>query len=60
MFCPKCKAMLVLNRGTGQRECKRPNCGYSESKGETKITSREMEKKEILFNGTMALQFTIL
>ena len=48
VFCPKCKAMLVLNRGTGQRECKRPNCGYSESKGETKITSREMEKKEIV------------
>ena len=45
MFCPKCKAMLVLNRETGQRVCKRPNCGYSEGKGETKITSREMEKK---------------
>tara|TARA_B100000902_G_C27040621_1_gene779106 strand:+ start:184 stop:498 length:315 start_codon:yes stop_codon:yes gene_type:complete len=48
MFCPKCKSMLVLNRSTGQRECKRPNCGHSENKGKTKITSREMEKKEIV------------
>ena len=46
MFCPKCKSMLVLNRSSGQRECKRPNCEYSESKGEAKITSREMEKKK--------------
>ena len=33
MFCPKCKSILVLNRATGQRECKRPNCGHSEGKG---------------------------
>ena len=61
MFCPKCKSMLVLNRNTGQRECKRPNCGHSESKGETKITSREMEKKEIVvtegLEGTLPRDF---
>ena len=49
MFCPKCKAMLVLNRRTGQRECKRPNCNYSESKGKKlKSQVEAMEKKEIV------------
>ena len=58
MFCPKCKSMLVLNRNTGQRECKRPNCGHSESKGETKITSREMEKKRNSSNRGTRRYFT--
>ena len=48
MFCPKCKAMLVLNRSTGLKECKRPNCSYYEEKGEVKLTSRDIEKKEIV------------
>ena len=38
MFCPKCKSILVLNRATGQRECKRPNCGHSEDKGKELVT----------------------
>ena len=48
MFCPKCKSMLVLNRTTNRKECKRPNCGHSEDKGKAKITSRNMEKKEMV------------
>ena len=48
MFCPKCKSMLVLNRTTGQRECKRPNCGHSEKKGEANLTSRDIQKKKIV------------
>ena len=40
--------MLMLNRTTGQRECKRPNCGHSEKKGEAKLTSRDIQKKEIV------------
>jgi len=48
MFCPKCKSILVLNRTTGKRECKRPNCGHSENKGEAKITSRERKDKEMV------------
>ena len=48
MFCPNCKSMLVLNRATGKRECKRPKCGYSENKGEAKLTSRDIQKKEIV------------
>ena len=54
MFCPKCKSMLVLNRATGQKECKRKYsdgrkpCGYSENKGKTEIKSREIEKKEMV------------
>ena len=43
MFCPKCKALLVLNRATGQKECKRPNCGHSEDKGKEVITKRKQE-----------------
>ena len=48
MFCPKCKAILVLNRATGQKECKRPNCGHSEDKGKEVITKRKQEDKEMV------------
>ena len=47
MFCPKCKSILVLNRATGQKECKRPNCGHSEDKGKEIITKRKQEDKEV-------------
>jgi len=53
MFCPKCKAILVLNRSTGQKECKRKypdgkKCGYSEDKGKEVITKRKQEDKEMV------------
>ena len=48
MFCPKCKAILVLNRATVQKECKRPNCGHSEDKGKEVITKRKQEDKEMV------------
>ena len=48
MFCPKCKAILVLNRATGQKECKRPNCGHSEDKRKEVITKRKQEDKEMV------------
>ena len=48
MFCPTCKAMLSLNRATGQRECKRTNCNYSEDKGEEIITKRKQKDKEMV------------
>ena len=48
MFCPKCKSILVLNRTTGQRECKRPNCGHSEDKGKELVTKRKQKDKKIV------------
>ena len=48
MFCPKCKSILMLNRESGQKECKRPNCGHTEGKGEAKVTRREREDKEMV------------
>ena len=48
MFCPKCKSILVLNRATGQKECKRPNCGHSEDKGKEVIKKRKREDKEMV------------
>tara|TARA_Y100001970_G_scaffold119580_1_gene148347 strand:+ start:387 stop:665 length:279 start_codon:yes stop_codon:yes gene_type:complete len=38
----------MLNRETGQKECKRPNCGHTEVKGEAKVTSRERQDKEMV------------
>ena len=46
MFCPKCKSILMLNRETGQKECRR--CGHTEGKGKAKVTSREREDKEMV------------
>ena len=48
MFCPKCKSILMLNRETGLKECRRPNCGHTEGKGKAKVTSREREDKEMV------------
>ena len=55
MFCPKCKAILVLNRAPGMKECKRPNCGHSEDKGKEVITKRKQEDKEmVVTEGTVS------
>ena len=42
--------MLSLNRATGQRKCKRPNCNYSEDKIEDIIT-KETKDKEMVVEG---------
>ena len=33
ILCPKCRALMRLNRETNQMECKRPDCGHIEPKG---------------------------
>lgn len=49
LLCPKCKALMKLNRETGQMECKRPDCGHNEPKGEEEnITTRKRINREIV------------
>ena len=49
ILCPKCKALMKLNRKTDQMECKRPDCGHNEPKGkEENITTRKRVDREIV------------
>ena len=49
LLCPKCKALMKLNRKTDQMECKRPACGHNEPKGkEENITTRKRIDREIV------------
>ena len=49
LLCPKCRALMKLNRKTSRMECKRPDCGHTEPKGEdTKITTRKRIDREIV------------
>ena len=41
------KAMLVLNRKSGQRECKRPNCGYQKTKVKLKSQVEKWKKRKL-------------
>ena len=49
LLCPKCKALMRLNRETDRMECKRPDCGHNEPKGkEENITTRKRIDREIV------------
>ncbi len=49
ILCPKCRALMRLNRETSQMECKRPDCGHIEPKGKkAKITTRKRIDREIV------------
>ena len=48
-FCPKCKALMMLNRVSNQMECKRPDCGHTAPKeNKAKVTTRDRDKREIV------------
>ena len=51
LFCPKCKSIFVLNRATGQRECKRPDCGHSELNNGPQAFISERKNKQIIRSG---------
>ncbi len=48
-FCPKCKALMMLNRETNEMVCKRPNCGHKEpNEKKAEITTKERIDRKIV------------